>query len=97
MSRIVGFAIAVAGTAVLSACYVIPERLPDGRVIYQTYPLPPSGMPPPPAMSGMSGMSGASSPVSLPVRLLIRLREGCLPCAWAHANPALVSGSIVPT
>jgi hypothetical protein len=64
MSRTVGLAIALAGTAVLSACYIVPERLPDGQVIYQSYPLPPSGLPPPPP-----AMSGAPAPVALPVRL----------------------------
>ena len=32
-------------TAAVSACYVVPVRGPDGAVVYQTYPLPPAGVP----------------------------------------------------
>ena len=47
--------------ASLAGCYVVPERLPDGRTIYQHYPLPPAGtVPAPPA---------SPAPATLPVRL----------------------------
>lgn len=52
---------------VLSACYVVPERAPDGSVIYQHYPLPPAGavvVPGSPA-----GPVRAGAPATLPVRL----------------------------
>ena len=57
--------VAVVLTAVaLSACYVIPERGPDGQLIYSYYPLPPAGAvapaPPPPSRA---------APATLPVRL----------------------------
>ncbi|MDZ7591132.1 MAG: hypothetical protein U5L05_10695 [Rubrivivax sp.] len=50
--------------AVLTGCYVVPERAPDGTLYYQHYPLPPAGTvvpgPPPPSRTG---------PATLPVRL----------------------------
>ena len=65
MSRIVRCAIALLGTAVLSACYIVPERLPDGQVIYQTYPFPPPVAAVPTAPAG----TGSATPATLPVRL----------------------------
>jgi hypothetical protein len=63
MVRPVRFAIALLSSAVLTACYVVPERMPDGSVIYQHYPLPPAGMvPAPPHATGIT-------PATLPVRL----------------------------
>jgi hypothetical protein len=41
--------------AVLSGCYVVPVRGPDGTVVYDHYPLPPVGTPlpvPPAAAAG---------------------------------------------
>lgn len=43
--------------AVLSGCYIVPVRGPDGTVTYDPYPLPPVGVPipmqtPPPAAAG---------------------------------------------
>lgn len=35
-----------ATVAALSGCYVVPVMGPDGRVIYDHYPLPPAGVPP---------------------------------------------------
>lgn len=49
------------GGAVLAGCYVVPEHMPDGRVIYQHYPLPPAG----PVVSP----PGATAPATLAVRL----------------------------
>jgi hypothetical protein len=51
----------MAMASVLSACYVVPERSPDGRLIYQTYPLPPAGT--------IAPVPGGAAPASLPVRL----------------------------
>jgi hypothetical protein len=42
----------VAGAAMVSGCYVVPVRGPDGAVLYQTYPLPPVGAPMPGAQVG---------------------------------------------
>jgi len=59
------FAITVVAGAVLSACYIVPERLPDGQVIYQSYPYPPPlATLPAPAVA-----PGAGAPATLPVRL----------------------------
>lgn len=46
--------VTLVATAVLSACYVVPVRGPDGSVLYQTYPLPPAVAPvgPAPAPAG---------------------------------------------
>ncbi len=52
-------AVLAAGLA-LTGCYVVPERTPDGRIIYQHVPLPPAGQVVPP---------GVPAPATLPVRL----------------------------
>ena len=64
MSRAVRSALVMLGGAVLAGCYIVPERMPDGRVIYQHYPLPPAGTLPAPA-----GVAGHPAPATLPVRL----------------------------
>lgn len=53
--------------AVLSGCYIVPERSADGHLLYQYYPLPPAGavVAPPAAVAP----SGGVAPASLPVRL----------------------------
>lgn len=51
-------------TVVLTACYVVPERAPDGTLIYQPYPLPPVGTPMPAAPA-----PGRTASATLPVRL----------------------------
>ncbi|MBS3910392.1 MAG: hypothetical protein KGZ70_00885 [Hydrogenophaga sp.] len=63
MRGFVGLGIALSASAVLTACYVVPERSPDGAVIYQHYPLPPVGTVAPPAAAGRV------APATLPVRL----------------------------
>jgi hypothetical protein len=65
MVRPVRFAIALLSSAVLTACYVVPERMPDGSVIYQPYPLPPAGMVPAPPHA--TGITPATLPVTTPV------------------------------
>ena len=45
----------------LSGCYVVPERGPDGRVIYEHYPLPPAG--------AVVVPGAAPAPATLSVRL----------------------------
>ena len=60
-----GFALLV--SAALTACYVVPERTPDGAVIYQHYPLPPVGTVAPPPAGAAS--PGRAAPATLPVRL----------------------------
>ena len=64
MRRFAGLGVAALVSALLTACYVLPERAPDGTVIYQHYPLPPPGTVVPPA-------AGAArvAPATLPVRL----------------------------
>lgn len=62
MRAFMGMGVAVLVSAVLTACYVVPERMPDGAVIYQHYPLPPVA---PPA----AAPAGRVAPATLPVRL----------------------------
>jgi hypothetical protein len=64
MPRTFRFAVTIGAAAVLGACYIVPERLPDGQVIYQTYPYPPPTTLPAPAVA-----PGAAAPATLPVRL----------------------------
>jgi hypothetical protein len=59
--------VVVLASSVLTACYIVAERTPDGRVIYDHYPLPPAGVVPPP--SGVAIPGAAVAPASLPVRL----------------------------
>ncbi|MBA4175862.1 MAG: hypothetical protein C0505_04785 [Leptothrix sp. (in: Bacteria)] len=56
--------------ATLSGCYVVPVQSPDGRVIYEHYPLPPAGVvvPMPPAAAPGAGPAG-SMPAVLSARL----------------------------
>lgn len=61
MRRSIRFGVSALAVAALTACYVVPERGLDGRVIYQHYPLPPVGVAPAP----LSGVA----PATLPVRL----------------------------
>lgn len=63
MRVFVGLGFALLASAALTACYVVPERAPDGTVIYQHLPLPPAGTVPPLAAAGRAAM------VTLPVRL----------------------------
>ena len=44
--KVFRWAPALSLVAALSGCYVVPVAQPDGRVIYQHYPLPPSGVVP---------------------------------------------------
>jgi hypothetical protein len=61
MRRLIQWCVSVLIAVALTACYVVPERAPDGTVIYQHYPLPPPGVVPvPPTRVG---------PITLPVRL----------------------------
>lgn len=61
MNRVVRGLAVLIGALASTGCYVVPERLPDGRTIYQHYPLPPAGTVPAPA--------GSMAPATLPVRL----------------------------
>ncbi|MDP1647229.1 MAG: hypothetical protein Q8M01_03380 [Rubrivivax sp.] len=61
MCRLIRCGIVALTAAALTACYIVPERGPDGQVIYQPYPLPPLAMVPAP--------SGGVAPATLPVRL----------------------------
>ncbi len=65
MSRITAVVAAVLGGVALAGCYIVPERAPDGRVIYQHYPLPP----PPSVVVPPAGATGSAAPATLPVRL----------------------------
>jgi hypothetical protein len=78
-----GFRISVVmlSAMLLSACYVVPERAPDGSVIYQHYPLPPMGPVPGPAV-----MPRTPAPASLPVRLY--------PANEEAAKIGVISGSV---
>jgi len=63
MRRLIQCGATVLMAVALTACYVVPERGPDGTVYYQHYPLPPAGavMPAPPP--------SRAAPATLPVRL----------------------------
>lgn len=54
--------VTLVATAVLSACYVVPVRGPDGSVLYQTYPLPP-------AVAPVGAVPAPAGPVVLNARL----------------------------
>jgi hypothetical protein len=63
MRRFIPCGATVLTAVALAACYIVPERAPDGTVYYQPYPLPPAGpvvAPAPP---------GHAAPATLPVRL----------------------------
>lgn len=63
MRDVAVWGVALLASAALTGCYVVPERTPDGGVIYQHYPLPPVGTVVPPAAVGRV------APATLPVRL----------------------------
>jgi len=64
MRAFMSLGVAVLASAVLTACYVVPERTPDGSVIYQHYPLPPVG-----TVAPTAAVTGRVAPATLPVRL----------------------------
>jgi hypothetical protein len=64
MRDVAVWGVALLASAALTGCYVVPERTPDGGVIYQHYPLPPVGTVVPPAAA-----AGRVAPATLPVRL----------------------------
>ncbi len=69
----------------LTGCYVVPERTPDGKVIYQHYPLPPAGtVAPPPA----TGVPAVATP--RPANLVVRL----YPANDVAARTGIISGSV---
>lgn len=70
----------------LTACYVLPERTADGRLVYQHYPLPPVGATAPPVMGGGAMQSGPASPADLPVRLY--------PANDIAAGTGVITGSV---
>ncbi|MEI8030356.1 MAG: hypothetical protein WCH35_11310 [Comamonadaceae bacterium] len=70
----------------MTACYVVPERTPDGRVIYQHYPLPPVGSVAPPLTGSGAIQSGTVSPTGLPVRLY--------PANDVAAGTGVITGSV---
>ena len=65
MSRYLRYGASALAVVALTACYVVPERAPDGTLYYQHYPLPPAGtvVPVPPQAAGRA------APATLPVRL----------------------------
>lgn len=69
MRKIVGCGLFVMASALLTGCYVLPERTSDGAVIYQHYPLPPIGPMAPPLVNAGSAQTGALPSATLPVRL----------------------------
>ncbi|TNF62019.1 MAG: hypothetical protein EP306_04795 [Burkholderiales bacterium] len=64
MQGTVRLLLALVPVCVISACYVVPERAPDGSVIYQHYPLPPAG-----SVVVPGAPARTSAPATLPVRL----------------------------
>ncbi len=81
MHPVIRISVVTLSTAVLSACYVVPERAPDGSVIYQHYPLPPVG-----AVPGPAAVPRAGAPASLPVRLYPSNEEA--------AKTGVITGSV---
>ena len=79
MSQWIRCGIGVLTAVTLAGCYVVPERGPDGHVMYQYYPLPPAGtvVPAPP---------GRASPATLPVRLY--------PSNDAATRTGIITGSV---
>jgi hypothetical protein len=76
----------LAVVGVLSGCYIVPVRAPDGTVMYDHYPLPPVGAPmpvpvPPP---------GAAAPGQMPAVLTARL----YPSNDQAAQTGIVSGTV---
>jgi hypothetical protein len=68
MRETIKLKLALLMSALLTGCYVVPERTVDGRIIYQSYPLPPIETLAPATGSG-ANRAGAASPSDLPVRL----------------------------
>jgi hypothetical protein len=64
---------------VLSGCYVVPVRAPDGSIVYDHYPLPPVGSPMPAPASG-------TAPAVLSARLY--------PANEQATQTGIVSGSV---
>jgi hypothetical protein len=54
MKKMGGVMALMACTALVSGCYVVPVRGPDGTVLYQSYPLPPVGSPMPGVQAGVA-------------------------------------------
>jgi hypothetical protein len=78
----------VALVAVLSGCYIVPVRGPDGTVMYDHYPLPPVGTPMPmPMAAPPPGPTGASQ---MPAVLTARL----YPSNDQAAQSGIVSGTV---
>jgi hypothetical protein len=74
----------VALAAVLSGCYIVPVRGPDGTVMYDHYPLPPVGAPMPMAVPGPA--AAGQMPAVLTARLY--------PSNDQAAQSGIVSGTV---
>jgi hypothetical protein len=60
--RVYACLVLAATAAALSGCYVVPVMGPDGRVVYDHYPLPPAGVP-------VAAMPPGQAPAVLTARL----------------------------
>jgi len=78
MRRSIRLGLSVMTAAALTACYVVPERAPDGTVYYQHYPLPPVGV--------VSPTPSGAAPATLPVRLY--------PANDVATRTGVISGSV---
>jgi hypothetical protein len=65
MSRSILCGASVLAVLALTACYVVPERAPDGSIYYHHYPLPPAGT----VVPASPLPPGRAAPATLPVRL----------------------------
>jgi hypothetical protein len=72
--------------AVLSGCYVVPVRGPDGTVMYDHYPLPPVGSPMPMVVAPPAPAAPGQMPAVLTARLY--------PSNDQAAQTGVVSGTV---
>jgi hypothetical protein len=76
----------LAQAVVLSGCYIVPVRGPDGTVMYDHYPLPPVGAPMPMAVPAPGPGPAGQMPAVLTARLY--------PSNDLAAQAGIVSGTV---
>jgi len=76
----------LAQTVLMSGCYIVPVRGPDGTVIYDHYPLPPVGAPMPMAVPAPGPAPSGQMPAVLTARLY--------PSNDLAAQTGIVSGTV---
>ncbi len=86
MREYFGLRLILLTSAFLTGCYVVPERMPDGRIVYQHYPFPLIESTAPPLSVGGTVQSGMMSSANLPVRLY--------PANDVAAGTGMITGSV---